>query len=96
MYPSGASFKLELIGPDLSSRDRAIIREAGGGCPGRADTAESEARRFSVSVATYVYHSQGSYLELLSDIYIYIYTYLYIYIYIHTHEHTHNKLNKTI
>eukprot|EP00435_Cladocopium_sp_Y103_P054726 s32_g17.t3 len=57
----GASFKLELAGPDLSSRDRAIIREAGGGCPGRGDAAESEARRFSVSVATYVYHSQGSY-----------------------------------
>jgi hypothetical protein len=69
MNPSGASFKLELTGPDLSSRDRAIIREAGGGCPGRTDSAESEARRFSVSVATYVYHSQGSYLEFF-EIYI--------------------------
>ena len=57
----GASFKLELEGPDLSFKDRAILREAGSGCPGRSHAADAEERRFSVSVATYVYHSQGSY-----------------------------------
>lgn len=58
---AGASFKLELEGPYLTSKDRALIREAGGGCPGRSDAADSDQRRFALSVATYVYHSQGSY-----------------------------------
>ena len=52
----GATFKLELSGPDLSFRDRAIVRDAGTGCPGRSDSADSDKRRHSLSVASYVYH----------------------------------------
>ncbi|CAK9047239.1 unnamed protein product [Durusdinium trenchii] len=57
----GASFKLELHGPGITSKDRAIIREAGTECPGRSDKADSNARKNSISVATYVYHAQGAY-----------------------------------
>ena len=52
----GATFKLELSGPGLNYKDRAVVRDAGTGCPGRSDAAESDKRRQSLSVAPYVYH----------------------------------------
>ncbi|CAE7524715.1 unnamed protein product, partial [Symbiodinium pilosum] len=52
----GATFKLELQGPGLNFKDRAIVRDAGTGCPGRSDMASSDKRRHSLSVASYVYH----------------------------------------
>ncbi|CAJ1429538.1 unnamed protein product, partial [Effrenium voratum] len=52
----GASFKLELTGPGLSHKDRALLRDSNSGCPGRSDAAASEKRKHSLSVASSVYN----------------------------------------
>ena len=57
----GATFKLELEGPGITTKDRAIIRDAGTGCPGSSHKADSDERKNTILVATYVYHAQGSY-----------------------------------